>query len=371
MFGRLRVSQCQLSLHEKDAYQADFCSMCHSLRAQEGLLSTLLTNYDSTFWLQVAAGLMETEAIVKKPCTAMPLRSVSVRLHTPEVERSNTSLLWLLMKAKAEDDLQDDRSLKAKLTLRYSAGKVEKAEAYLTTLGFPTHCLLGLPQRQKDVETDPNSTFSAVSTPTEDMMGEVFAHLAKVCECPLKDTVLRTFGRSVGAALYLMDALEDYAEDQTVGRFNPVFSSIGVRTRRELVSLVNRTASELTNAAGSLGLSEPSRTVVETTLSRLGRRMTRHPLLQRVGKPISRGPFGTRRRDVAAFCKVQPPEDPKERCCSCCKDCDCECCCEVPDCVSDCGDCSCCDCGGCDCGGCDCGGCGCSRGSRFWNFLKR
>lgn len=379
MFGRLRVSQCQLATPEKDAYNADFCSMCHSLRAQDGLLSTLLTNYDNTFWLQVAAGLMETKPLLKKPCTAMPLRSVSVRLHSPQVERSNISLLWLLVKAKAEDDLHDEQSLKAKLILRYSGQKVEKAKNYLASLGFAVGSLLDLPEKQREAESDPVSKFLDVSLPTEEMMGEIFAHLATVCERPLKAFALRDFGRNLGRALYLMDALEDYTEDQAAGRFNPVFRSAGVQSRSELSELVSLVGSELSKTAVSLDLTEPSVTVVNATLRRLISRLTRHALVIEAKKSVSVGSLGPRRRDVAAFCKLQPPEDPKERCCSCCKECDCggcECCCELPDCAPDCGnggccDCGGCDCGGCDCGGCDCGGCACSKVMKFWNIFKR
>ncbi len=385
MFGRLRVSSCSLSEEIQTSYKADFCSLCHSLRSEEGYLSTLLTNYDNTFWLTVATGLGRQPAqVVRKPCTAVPFRSVSVRQHGEEISRSNLALLWMLVRAKAEDDSQDEGSWKAKAALKLAAGKAEKGEQYLAELGYRVESLSELPQRQRAVETRAGVSFQEVCEPTQSMMAEAFGHLAKVCDRPEKREELREFGRALGASIYLLDALEDHVEDLKAQRFNPLFSCPDVMTRSAVSALAQSWSDRLQGSAQRLELEGTSATVVLSAVARLRGRIARHSLL---AEPrAASAPASLRRRDQAAFCAVLPGDDPgkekgRECCCSNC-DCEpCECCCEAPDCCescggcncecadcSGCGDCSGCDCSGCDCGGCDCGGCSCSAWlpSRIW-----
>ncbi len=384
MFGRLRLSTCALSPEQKDSYKADFCSLCHSLKSQSGYLSTLLTNYDSTLWLAVASGLslapVETE---RRACTALPFRKVLVSLHAEEIQRSNTSLLWMLVQAKAKDDADDEGSWKAKTALRLSAERALEAERYLGDLGFQTEVLSQLPERQKQAESLPKTTFALVCAPTQAMMSEAFSHLATVCQRPELKDQLRNFGSSLGACIYLLDALDDHLEDLKAGRFNPLFRCSDTLTRTDIAELAGCWLRELETALDSLSLSDSGREIVGGVARRLRQKMSTHTMLEGAAV-ITRRKSAPRRAQEAAFCNpgLAAGDEEKERakdCCPNCRDyCDCgdgcECCCEAPDCCESCGGCDCCSipdcCSGCDCGGCDCGGCSCSVDS-FRRFLPR
>ncbi len=380
MFGRLRVSSCSLSPEQKESYKADFCSLCHSLRDQDGYLSTLLTNYDSTFWLTVASGVEQNyRRIQRRSCTAVPFRSVPVRLHSEEVARSNTALLWMLVRAKAEDDSDDEGSWKAKAALRLSSGRAARGERDLAAQGYDVATLRDLPCRQKAAESKPGTTFADVCAPTQEMMAEAFGHLATVCHRPEMRSALRGFGRSLGTCIYLLDALDDHVEDLKAGCFNPLFFCSDSLTRPAIAELAGLWLRQLTSCAEDLELEEPSRAIIFGAIAKLRSRISSHTLLEgaQVTTTIC---CAARRRKEAAFCHPHlstddPGKDRSRECCSEWCDCDvCECCCEAPDCCESCSSCDCCgscDCGGCDCGGCDCGGCSCSAGLPGGKFFSR
>lgn len=344
MFGRLRVSSCQLDQGGAELYQANFCSLCHTLRETSGYVSTLLTNYDSTFWLTVASGLHRTQTVTeKRACTALPIRRVSVEQHPPQVARSNAALLWLLAQAKAEDDIADEDSFKAKLFSRATAKKTEAARRYLVELGFEVNSILGVPARQSLAEQIAKPSFLQVSAPTADMLGSVFAFLGTVCERPDKTAALSRFGSHLGALIYLIDGLEDQAQDKKHGRFNPLLACSDALTSASGHLLA------LEQAFLELELRQPAHQVVQSGLRNLSRKLGPH-------LPAGHH-WGRKRRQQAAFCSCCDRD--KCRCSptDCCQ-CPCDCCAE--------GACEGCSCDGCGCDGCDgCSGCDgcCDAGS--------
>lgn len=375
MFGRLRVSSCSLSEEQRESYRADFCSLCHSLRGQDGYLSTLLTNYDSTFWLTVASGLERNPVNIRRaPCTAMPFRRVPVRQHSEAVARTNTALLWMLVRAKAEDDSDDEGSWKAKAALRLSSEKAARGERYLAEQGYKVATLSQLPCLQKAAESKPGTTFADVCSPTQEMMAEAFGHLATVCHRQEMRSVLRGFGRSLGTCIYLLDALDDHVEDLKVGRFNPLFHCCDSLTRPAIAELAGLWLRQLNSRAEDLELEEPSRAIVFGVIAKLRSRIGSHALLEGA-RVMTTTCCAVRRHKEAAFCQPHlvtedPGKDRSRECCSEWCDCDvCECCCEAPDCCESCGSCDCC--GGCDCGGCDCGGCSCSAWRPVRKLISR
>lgn len=66
MFGFLRVPDRGLGPAEKLLYQSHFCAVCHSLHAETGRLSSLLTNYDITFWTLLGTALEPPSKIENK-----------------------------------------------------------------------------------------------------------------------------------------------------------------------------------------------------------------------------------------------------------------------------------------------------------------
>src|SRR5262245_30976180 len=64
VFGAFGIPRRCLEGEERELYQAHFCGLCHALAEFGGKTSSLLTNYDLTFWL-IVLGALEPPAAVE------------------------------------------------------------------------------------------------------------------------------------------------------------------------------------------------------------------------------------------------------------------------------------------------------------------
>ena len=115
MFGFLKLKSCGLTPQEQQIYRSHFCGVCHAMTEFGGRVSSLLTNYDITFWLLLCSALDSglPTAPQSLPCTAPPFRKVAVKPLSPRVAKTMASLNLLLVDSKVADDRQDGEKLKA------------------------------------------------------------------------------------------------------------------------------------------------------------------------------------------------------------------------------------------------------------------
>lgn len=312
---------------ERLMYRSHFCSVCHAMTEFGGRVSSLLTNYDITFWLLLNTSLESgapTE-IENRPCTALPFRKVAVRPLRPEVARTMASLNLLLVSSKVEDDAADGESVKAGVARFFLGKKFQSARDYLEQMEFPLDNILGLAGAQAQVEASTNPTLHQLCGPTERTLGEIFASIASLQKKPELKSVLREFGALLGGYLYLWDAWTDRESDIARGRFNAIEATNGSReVRAELYRRLDQMKALLNRMA--LG---PEGSLCHSLLASLGQR-----LAEQFPRPRASTTPSPRRR-LARAGMVHAQSD----------------CCEVDCC--ECG--SCCDCNVCDCNPCDSG----------------
>ena len=244
MFGFLKLKSCGLTPQEQQIYRSHFCGVCHAMTEFGGRVSSLLTNYDITFWLLLCSALDSglPTAPQSLPCTALPFRKVAVKPLSPKVAQTMASLNLLLVDSKVADDRQDGERLKAGVAKALFGKRFDKARAYLRETGFPLEKVLELPERQAEAEARESPTMADLCLPTESTLGEIFAALADLQKKPELEKPLRAFGESLGGYLYLWDALSDRESDKKKKRFNALESTaVGkAKLRAELDSRLQR-----------------------------------------------------------------------------------------------------------------------------------
>lgn len=356
MFGFLKLKSCGLTPQEKLIYRSHFCSVCHAMTNFGGRVSSLLTNYDITFWLLLQSALdsKPATAIEKKPCTAVPFQKVSVRPLSSEVSQIMAALNLTLVGAKVEDDVADGEFLKPMAAKALFGKNIKKARAYLESLHFPLEQLTGLPQAQALAETAETATLESLSEPTANSLGEVFATIARLHSIPETEEAVREFGRNLGAYLYLWDALTDLEADLKNGSFNAISKVYdGDPRRAEIREFLSQKLKLLKEILDSLALGPEGKLCYQLLGSLNSRLCEKLPL----PKTCSKHPLRSR---LAKAGIVRTAD-----CCECGDCCEVDCC-ECGSCV----DCNCCDCNPCDSPGdhccslscCGCDGC-CSSGS--------
>ena len=338
MFGSLRLPKGGLSPQERQLYHGHFCSLCHALDAWGGKWASLLTNYDTTFWLLLLAALEEERwgplVLEKKRCTAVPFRQVEVLRLRPQSRLLVSALTLALVGAKVEDDRQDgDRPWVqwAFLPLRSSWAR---AGPWLDRVGFPRDAIEGLGSWQRAAE-EQAGCLEDLARPTQALLQAVFGFLADYTEQPSSRPALEELGRALGLWIYLFDAWTDQARDARSGSFNALqrFPEPPARLARHLLHALAHARQAL--AGLPLG---PRRPLLEQQLSRLGQ-LTR----QQLGEPTPHESSGSGRLAcwvLGGLAAASLTPTASVACDGC-----------------DCGGCDGCDCGGCD--GCDCSACEC------------
>lgn len=320
-----------------------------------GGLSSLLTNYDVTFWLWMATALEEHGGRRLPPelkaCTAVPFRKVWVHPLQPNVRRAMAAINLALVSSKIEDNRRDGEGRVLSFAFRPLQKPARKALSALDELGFPSHRIQELASRQSAVEADPAASLEDFAFPTSELMGQLFAFLGPLTEQTQFIPQLTRVGRSLGRTIYLLDALTDVEKDRKRGAFNALTRSFGYPISYAPTSrLLHDAIGKLEAALRDLPLGQTA-ALAEGMVNHLRSLLHEHLEFWKPRKVKATVPWGSWRHLPKAGFFVRPADD-----------CDCGGCDGCGDGCSGCGDgCSGCGdgCSGCDCAKCDvCSGCG-------------
>ncbi|MBT9587755.1 hypothetical protein IV102_30750 [bacterium] len=334
MFGSLRLPKGKLTEAEQRLYNGHFCALCHGLDQWGGKIASLLTNYDTTFWLLVLAALDEDRhgpaPLNKLRCTAVPFRQVGIVQLRPQTRQLAAALTLALVGAKVEDDrLDGDRPWVqwAFLPLRSSWAR---AGPWLDQVGFPRDAIEGLGPWQRAMEVEATS-LQELAQPTQAMLEAVFGFVADYTEQPSCLPALHELGRSLGLWIYLFDAYSDQGRDARSGAFNALarFPQPPGQLASQMLHALNHAQRAL--ARLPLGSRRP---MLELQVARL-RQLTREQF--GVVEPSSGGAACWVMGGLAAAALTPTAAVACDGC--------------------DCGGCDGCDCGGCE--GCNCEACNC------------
>ncbi len=235
MFGYIKTYKPEMKIREFDAYKAVYCTVCRQLRKEYGIFARFTLNYDYTFLAMLRMASLESCVHVKKGrCPFNPLAKCN-NVHCEDTSISYAcGVAMMMVYYKWIDTKQDEgagKRLGAYLLTPFvkrwhqkAVKKYPKAEEIVATFS----------RSQQQVESNPNLSFDEYAHPTADVLGKICSY--DVCDV-VKSRVLYTLGYNIGKWVYLMDALDDFAEDVKKGRFNPYFVRLGKGiSKQELIS---------------------------------------------------------------------------------------------------------------------------------------
>ena len=213
MFGYITINGAALSDEEKARYRTYYCGLCRALHKSYGTLSRLTLSNDMTFMGLLLSSLYEP-AMLKNAgiCPVHPVRKQAF-LKSAALDYAadmNILLYWYV----TQDHLLDDHSANANLTARrlkphYDALKTRYPDkcAQIETCLERIHVL----EAQSDIQLD------ALCQLSGRVLGEVFSWKNDIWA-----DALRCIGEALGGFIYLVDAMDDFDQDQRRRRFNPL-----------------------------------------------------------------------------------------------------------------------------------------------------
>lgn len=214
MYGYVRPVKSELRLREYEMFRAAYCGLCEALKNRCGFLARFLVNYDLTFMamaLSAAEGCMQ-----RRRCPAHPLRRRYCLCDSPALDTAAYYSVILAM-WKIRDDIQDGSFLKS-LVSRVEAALLKSAyrKAAAARPEFDRDVSRWLKQLA-DLEREKCDSLDKAA----DCFAQILAAATAGCPEP-KQRILRELFYHTGRCVYLLDAIDDLAEDWKNGGYNPL-----------------------------------------------------------------------------------------------------------------------------------------------------
>ena len=248
MFGYVKVNKDELRLREYNVYKSFYCGLCKTLKSEYGYFSRFGLNYDSVFLALLLSSVTEDEYDCElERCIAHPTEKRPV-MNTNKSLSYSAAVMIILALLKLEDDIRDEHSIKAALTLSALSGAKRKIKKQYKNLYEDCRKQINkLSVLEKDKVTD------------IDVLADVFAHLLEILFVPnfIEDEtqrrILAHIGYMLGRFIYIIDAYEDIERDKKKKSFNPYVLG-GVPEKEDLQELLTFNLSSLANSYELLDL---------------------------------------------------------------------------------------------------------------------
>lgn len=229
MFGIIRPCRHRLSAGLHGDWLAHLCGLCLTLRDEHGHLARMVTNYDGL----IISALVEAQSPRAEgrrdagPCPLRAMKGTSVAKGGGAQLAAAVSLV--LASAKISDHVEDRDGAFARRSVALAARRMatrwaDQGSLTGTRIGFDTAVLTEAVDRQGEIERAVRLGDSAVlaTEPAELATSAAFAHTAVLAGRPENTAPLAEAGRLFGRAAHLLDAVEDLAEDEAAGAWNPL-----------------------------------------------------------------------------------------------------------------------------------------------------
>lgn len=218
MFGYIRPLKGELKVRQYEDYRSLYCGMCHTLARRCGLAARWTVNYDFTFLAMLLWEAEEPLCYIHKRCMVSPFRKkrcCSTQAASLETAADYSVILswWQLQDAKRDSGLW--KSLAARLGLlalllpyRRAA---KRAAAFEVVVKTRLQELAELEQAHCDSLDRPADCFA-----------EILRAAASGAASEERRRILEQLLYHTGRVIYLLDAVDDLADDCETDNYNPL-----------------------------------------------------------------------------------------------------------------------------------------------------
>lgn len=223
MFGYIKPLSAELLLKEYELYKAVYCGLCRTGGKTVSRFTRFLLSYDFTALATLRLALTENDPRVEKRRCPYSLKKKNM-LVCEDVFTYTCAAFALLCFAKAEDDVRDEKGakrFKKRLAMPILKRMKRKADRLFPKLyGELDRELLELGRLEKDTD----------SHRLDEYAHHAATALAIIAKEDLEGTdaaIAYDAAYHIGRYIYILDAVDDLAEDAKKKRFNPLIKHYG------------------------------------------------------------------------------------------------------------------------------------------------
>ncbi|MBQ7089428.1 MAG: hypothetical protein IJN04_07305 [Clostridia bacterium] len=224
MFGYVRIFKPTIRMGEYEQYKGIYCTLCKRLGKRYGVLSRFTLSYDMTFLALLQMALEKKEAdFCPSRCSFNPAKRCLKARNTAAIDRA-ADIGTILAYYKLRDTLADEglgKKIGAWCALPFAKAAYKKAKKQVPQIDEAAAEMMAAQAR---AEADGTTSIDRAAEPFAVLLGYLAAQLI---DDDTQKRVLNRFGYCLGRWVYLMDAVDDLAEDLQKGRYNPFIGAEG------------------------------------------------------------------------------------------------------------------------------------------------
>lgn len=228
MFGYIKPDRDNLLVKELTLYKSVYCGLCSVLKKEVSFLLPLTLSYDFVFLSMVRGALTKDGiSVCKGRCKYNPLKKCTFAISSSSTSYTAKTAL-ILTYLKIEDDLKDSdvnvfKRLFYGLLHLHLKGKIKKLirdeKEYENLYLCVKEKLSVLSALERELSADIDKLCATFG----DIMSRVLSFSLEGSEKAIAESI----GFSVGAYIYLIDAIDDYEKDAKHGAYNPLLIKYG------------------------------------------------------------------------------------------------------------------------------------------------
>ncbi|MDI9469315.1 MAG: DUF5685 family protein [Bacillota bacterium] len=225
MFGYVRPDKPELRMRSFSHYRSVYCGLCMELKRGYGQFSRLVTGYDMTFFALLLEAFAEEDPISEPGvCILNPIRKKAIGRSSAVLEETAV-LSVLFAAAKLDDNLRDREDLwRSRFALVFGRRAIRRARRRAPQLDSALREALGgmalLEGQAKPGDQTANQAAARFGAVLALCLRHGLGSAAPaVLDAPWLGGLER-FMELLGAWVYLIDALDDRADDLAAGRYN-------------------------------------------------------------------------------------------------------------------------------------------------------
>lgn len=249
MLGYVKVNKDELRLREYNVYKSYYCGLCKTLKSEYGYFSRFVLNYDSVFLALLLSSVTNDDYDLKNEiCIAHPTKKTPIMVKNKSLTYS-AAVMVILVLLKLEDDIRDEKSLKALIVYLLLTNAKRKVKKNYRTLFKNCRDTIN---KLSDLEKNNCGDI--------DKLSDVFANLLKLLFAPdfitenSQKRILSHIGYMLGRFIYIIDAYEDMEKDEKKKNFNPFLLSENSPDKDLIFDTLSFDLSSLSNAYELLDL---------------------------------------------------------------------------------------------------------------------
>lgn len=219
MFGYISPKKPELYVWEYELYQGVYCGLCKELGRRYGPVWRLFLSYDFVF-LALILYAVGGEEIKLEPgrCMLNPIKKKAV-VESSEALTYSADMSLLFLYYKICDNIRDESGLKRVL---YQSARLFMGPLYRKLKDkYPeqNEQLLRSLHALTELEDHPDGTIDAPASAFAELMRDL---AARAVSGEGERRILNELFYHIGRWIYLIDAVDDFADDVKSGSFNPL-----------------------------------------------------------------------------------------------------------------------------------------------------